>query len=102
VSDQAVYMLNVLWFKKEGGAEKYGEYMEAAGPFVAALGAELEQALVPEQAVIGEWDADLVFVVKWPNWESFLKLAEDPAYLAIAHLREEAIDNSLLIRCRPA
>ena len=34
--DEKVYMLNVLWFKEDGGAKKYAEYATAAGPFVQA------------------------------------------------------------------
>ena len=37
--DERIYMLNVLWFKEDGGAEKYQEYMAAAGPFAAKHGA---------------------------------------------------------------
>lgn len=32
MADEKVYMLNALWFKKDGGAEKYAEYAAAAGP----------------------------------------------------------------------
>ena len=39
-------------------------------------------------------------MVEWPNWETFLKLPENPDYLKIAHLREEALRDSLLIRCK--
>ena len=55
---------------------------------------------IPEQALIGEWDPDLFFIVEWPNWEAFLRLPQNPGYQAIASLREEALTNSLLIRCR--
>ena len=98
--DEKVYMLNVLWFKKDGGAEKYLEYAAAAGPFVQALGGRLLESYRPEAALIGEWDPDQLFVVEWPSWEAFQKLPQDPGYQAIAHLREEAIENSLLIRCQ--
>jgi uncharacterized protein (DUF1330 family) len=55
---------------------------------------------IPEQALIGEWDPDLFFIVEWPNWEAFLQLPQDPAYKEISHLPEEALTNSLLIRCK--
>ena len=95
-----VYMLNVLWFKEDGGAEKYAEYAAAAQPFVSELGGRLVETYLPQQALIGEWDPDLFFVVEWPDWETFLKLPQDPGYQKIAHLREEALVNSLLIRCK--
>ncbi len=97
---EKVYMLNVLWFKEDGGAEKYAEYAAAAAPFVEELGGHLLESYKPEQALIGEWAADLFFVVEWPDWETFLRLPQNPEYLKIAHLREEALSNSLLIRCK--
>ncbi len=97
---ETVYMLNVLWFKEDGGSEKYAEYAAAAAPFVAELGGRLVESYTPESAVIGEWNPDLFFVVEWPDWETFLKLPQHPGYQKIAHLRDEALRDSLLIRCR--
>ena len=97
--DEKVYMLNVLWFKKDGGAQKYAEYAAAAAPFVQELGGSMLDGFTPELAVIGEWDPDLFFIVEWPSWDAFTQLPANEGYKKIAHLREEAIDNSLLIRC---
>ena len=99
MSDEAIYMLNVLWFKKAGGAEKYKQYTDAAGPITASLGASLEEGYTPQQSYIGDWEPDLFFVVRWPNQAAFESLINDPEYRKIMHLREEALDNSLLIRC---
>ncbi len=99
---EKVYMLNALWFKQDGGAEKYAEYAAAAAPIVAELGGRLVEGYVPESALIGEWDPDLFFVVEYPDWETFLRLPEHPGYQRISHLREEALRDSLLIRCRRA
>ena len=101
-TDERIFMLNVLWFKEDGGAAKYQEYMAAAGPFAAKHGATAHPAYVPEQAMIGEFDADLFFVVEWPNMAAFLALVGDPEYQKISHLRDEAISDSLLIRCKLA
>jgi len=95
-----VYMLNALWFKEDGGAEKYAEYAAAAAPFVAELGGRFVDGYRPEAALIGEWNPDLFFLVEWPSWEAFLELPQNPGYQKIAHLREEALRDSLLIRCR--
>lgn len=96
---EKIYMLNALWFKKNGGAEKYAEYGAAAGPFVQALGGKMVEGYLPQQALIGDWDPDVFFLVEWPNWESFTQLAEDEGYKKIAHLRTEALEKSLLIQC---
>jgi len=95
-------MLNALWFKPDGGAEKYRHYLRAAGPIAARYGAKKLDAYVPEQAILGDFDAELVFFVQWPDASHFHAFVEDPAYQAIRHLREEAITRSLLIRCRRA
>ena len=98
--DQRFFMLNALWFKPDGGAEKYDEYLQAAGPFVAKHGGKSEGAYVPEANIIGKFDADLVFFVEWPNQKAFTEFIADPGYQAVSHLRGEAIRDSLLIRCK--
>jgi len=102
VPDERIFMLNALWFRRDGGAERYAEYARAAGPFVARLGGRMVEAYVPELSLIGDWNPDLFFVVEWPSLEAFSKLPLDPGYQEIAHLREEALERSLLIRCRRA
>jgi len=96
---EKIYMLNALWFKKDGGAEKYAEYGAAAAPFVQALGGKMVDGYQPIQSLIGDWDPDVFFLVEWPNQDAFSKLAEDEGYQKIAHLRGEALENSLLIQC---
>ena len=98
--EERFFMLNALWFKPEGGAEKYDEYLEAAGPFVVKHGGKPKGAYVPEADIIGKFDADLVFFVEWPNQKAFTEFLQDPGYRAISHLRGEAIRDSLLIRCK--
>jgi uncharacterized protein (DUF1330 family) len=99
-TDKSVYMLNVLWFKPDGGREKYRDYLRAAGPIVARYGGKKLDTFVPEQAIIGTFDADLVFTVEWPSWQVFEQFVTDAEYETIRHLREEAIRDSLLVRCR--
>lgn len=98
-ADEAFSMLNVLWFKEDGGEAKYMEYIAAASPFVAKHGGKAGDAYKVEAAMIGEFDADMVFFVEWPNQKAFTTFIQDPGYRAISHLREEAIADSLLVRC---
>lgn len=93
-------MLNALWFRKDGGAERYAEYAAAAAPVVARLGGTFVDGYAPDLALIGEFDPDVLFFVEWPSWDAFTAIGSDPEYLSIGHLREEALDRSLLIRCR--
>ena len=99
MGDQPIYMLNVLWFDPDGGRERYGAYLKAAAPIVAKFGGKKLDSYLPEQALIGEFDADLLFVVEWPSWETFQEFANDSEFQAIRQLREDAITKSLLIRC---
>jgi uncharacterized protein (DUF1330 family) len=98
--DKPVYMLNVLWFKKEGGKEKYMEYGAAVAPLLEAAGASVNDNYAPEESLIGDWDPDLFFVVKYPSKAAFESMVGGPEYARIMHLREEALERSLLIRCR--
>ncbi len=94
------YMLNALWFKPDGGHEKYQEYMTAVTPLIKKYNAKVHSSFyVPQQALIGKFDADMIFFVKWPSWNAFNEFANDPDYQPIMQIREDAIANSLLIRC---
>lgn len=97
----AIYMFNALWFKGDEGRAMYRKYLKAAGEVIAELeiGANVLDRFEPQQALIGEFDADLMFVVEYPNQAAFDRFVGSPEYQAIAHLRENAIEKSLLIRC---
>jgi uncharacterized protein (DUF1330 family) len=100
MADERIHMLNVLWFRPDGGAERYREYLRAAGPIAARYGGKKSESYLPEESLIGEFDADLLFVVEWPSRESFQSFLDDAEFQAVRHLREEALTKSLLIRCR--
>jgi uncharacterized protein (DUF1330 family) len=101
MSEQKVYMFNALWFKPDGGAEKYMEYIQAASPLAEKYGAKSVPApLKPGPPIIGEFDADLVFFIEWSSVEVFQQFFSDPDYQKIRHLREEAITKSLLVPCQ--
>ncbi len=95
-----IFMLNALWFKPDGGATKYREYLRTAAPLLKRHGGRKLESYVPEESLIGTFDADLLFVVEWPSWEAFQAFVHDPDFEAVRPLREAAITDSLLIRCR--
>ncbi len=92
-------MLNAIWYAPEGGQEKYREYLKLALPMIEAVGGRKLKSFVPDRALIGEFDADLVFFIEYPSWDAFKKFANSSGYHSIAFKRQEAISNSLLIRC---
>ena len=98
-NDTPFLMLNALWFKPDGGAEMYREYMKAAFPFTETYGASAENISIPQGDIFGDFDADLVFFVRWPNKQAFLNLVSDPGYRKVARLRENAITKSILAPC---
>jgi len=100
IEDGPIYMLNALWFKPDGGEQAYRKYLRAAQGVSAKYGGKKLEAFVPDFEMIGKFDADLLFFVQWPSWEVFQNFINDEEFLAVRHLREEAIDKSLLIRCR--
>tara|TARA_R110002072_G_C7549080_1_gene499045 strand:+ start:198 stop:518 length:321 start_codon:yes stop_codon:yes gene_type:complete len=101
--DEPIYMLNALWFKPDGGKEKYLEYAAAFAPLLKSIGGKVAKNFTPEETLIGEpgWDPDVFFVVMYPNQAALESMATGPGYEDIKHIREEALDKSLLIRCRP-
>jgi uncharacterized protein (DUF1330 family) len=91
-----VVMLNLLDFKPGGGAERYAEYGEAVAPLLARTGARVLHAGTAGAALIGPSKWDLVLLVEYPTRQAFLDMLSSPEYLAIAHLRSEALERSEL------
>ncbi len=99
MEDQKVYMLNALWFKSEGGLQRYRKYKKAASPLIKKYGGRRLKSFVADRAVVGEFDADLVYFVEYPSWQAYKDYANSADYHKIAYLREESLERSLLIRC---
>ena len=99
--DDAIFMLNALWFKEDGGHEKYLEYGAAVAPLLQKVGAEVKDNFRPDACFIGEWDPDVFFMVKYPSKAAFESMVSSQAYQDIAHLREQSIEKSLLVACKP-
>ena len=99
-NSEKIFMLNALWFKPQGGKEQYDEYIKLARPFMQAVGGKVCDTFQPQKAIIGDFDADLIFFVEYPNWESFKQFVNNSDYQKIAvPVREQAITRSLLVRC---
>ena len=96
-----VVMLNLLRFKPDGGAERYAEYGAAAAPFLAEVGGEVIFAGRPGELLIGREPWDLMLLVRYPSRRQFLAMVSDPEYLAVTHLREEALVDSVLYATDP-
>ena len=99
-----VFMLNLLRFAPDGGAEAYATYAAAVQPHLERVGAEVAWAGECGPAMIGpeadEWD--VAFVVRYPSRANFIEMVSDPAYLEISKHRSGGLADSRLIPCGPA
>ncbi|MCH2191158.1 MAG: DUF1330 domain-containing protein [Gammaproteobacteria bacterium] len=97
--DTRVFMFHAMWFKPDGGAETYQKYLKRAIPLVESVGGRKLRSLEPERALVGEFDADLMFFVEYPSWAAYKKFVSSPDHHKIAYLRESALDKMILLKC---
>jgi uncharacterized protein (DUF1330 family) len=95
-SDGPVFMLNLLEFLPDGGAERYAEYGTAVAPILESVGGRPVFAGQPAESLIGKGAWDLMVLVEYPTRQAFLDMVSSPEYQAIAHLRTEALERSEL------
>jgi len=96
-SEDAVYMLNLLRFKDDGGKMKYyREYGAAVVPMVTAKNGGPEINLKGIGPVIADEEIDRLILVRYPSVEAFREMITSDAYQKIAHLRTESIELGLL------
>jgi len=94
-----VVMLNLLRFRPDGGRESYQRYAEALGRSInARYGLSVEYLGDGGRALVAEdgqaWD--MVVLVRYPDRRTFAAMIRDPEYQAVAHLRGEALVESVL------
>ena len=94
--DGPVYMLNLLEFRPDGGAERYAEYGEAVAPLFARAGGRPIFAGRTSESLIGEGEWDLMVLVSYPTRQAFLDMISSSDYQGIEHLRTEALVRSEL------
>ena len=95
-ADGPVFMLNLLEFRPDGGAERYAEYGAAVAPLLARAGGNPIFAGRPAESLIGEGSWDLMVLVSYPTRQAFLDMVSSPEYQAIEHLRTESLVRSEL------
>jgi len=95
-SEGPVYMLNLLEFAADGGAERYAEYGAAVAPLFERAGGQALFAGRPAESLIGDGSWDLVLVVSYPTRQAFLDMVSSPEYQEIEHLRSESLVRSEL------
>jgi uncharacterized protein (DUF1330 family) len=91
-----VYMLNLLEFLPDGGAERYAEYGVAVAPVFERAGGKAIFAGQVAESLIGEGSWDMMVLAEYPTRQAFLDMVSSPEYQEIAHLRTEALARSEL------
>lgn len=86
-----VTMLNLLEFEPEGGRERYAEYGAAVAPLLERAGGRVIFAGDGNPVLLGDGSWDMVLLVEYPSRSAFLEMIGSEEYLAIAHLRTEAL-----------
>ena len=94
--DGPVVMLNLLAFKPDGGRERYEEYGAAVAPLLEKAGGRIVSLGDAGMPVLGDERWDLVILVEYPTRQAFLDMVGSEEYLAIAHLRSEALERGEL------
>jgi uncharacterized protein (DUF1330 family) len=95
-SDGPVYMLNLLEFLPDGGAERYAEYGVAVAPLFERAGGQAIFAGRPTESLIGDGSWDMMVLVSYPTRQAFLDMVSSPEYQEIEHLRSESLVRSEL------
>jgi uncharacterized protein (DUF1330 family) len=86
-----VTMLNLLEFEADGGRERYAEYGAAVAPLLEHAGGRIVFVGDGNPVLLGGDSWDMVLLVEYPSRKAFLEMIGSEAYLAIAHLRSEAL-----------
>lgn len=99
--DGPVVMLNLLKFKRDDGWRNYSEYSTAFQTLLQQQGGRLVYVGQATEPLISADDWDMVALVEYPSRQVFLQLTSSPAYRAIAPLREQGLERTLLYATTP-
>ena len=89
--DQPVVMVNLLKFKDGSGAQDYARYGEAMQKILADIGAEIIFAGQCQTTLIGGAEWDMVALVRYPNAQALVDMAQSGAYQAAHVHRAEGL-----------
>lgn len=108
-----IHMLNLVRVKQNAayedgrvcsGREAYANYVRATDPIFTRLGGRQHWLGHFELTLIGPAEErwDFVFIAEYPSPASFAEMIRDPAYREAVKHRQAAVEDSRLIRLRPA
>jgi uncharacterized protein (DUF1330 family) len=92
---EPVVLVNLVRLRPDADAA-YRAYVEAVGPLLARVGADLVYAGEARGMLIGDEDWDLAAVMRYPSRDALARLVRDPAFAATAPLRQAALEAGIL------
>lgn len=96
-SEETIYMLNLLRFKKDGGQDAFFlKYGAASGRHLGEVGAAPVLVLKGLGAVIPQEEVDRLILVKYPSVKLFVEMVTSDEYQKILPLRADAIELGLI------
>lgn len=94
--DAKIWMLNLLRFVNSEGRDSYQRYVEALKALVEERGGRILLRSRGEATMIGPDTWDEVVLIEYPSRATFLEMVSSEDYTAIAHFRQDAIEDSRL------
>jgi uncharacterized protein (DUF1330 family) len=98
----AIAMLNALWFRPDGGADRYfNNYGSAVLPLLGRAGADV---IVPflhvDDSLEGDFSPEVVGIVRYPSAEAFESMVRSDEYPPAAAHARGALDRRVLTQYR--
>jgi len=96
-----VVMLNLLKFKPDGGAQRYGRYASQVEKMVTDRGGKTVYAGLAGELLTGSEEWDAVLLVRYPSRQAFLDMIKSAEYQKAHKDREAALERAVLYETRP-
>lgn len=111
--ESRIHMLNLVRLRSRAlypdgrdisGRDAYRDYLRDSAAVFRRVGGRQHWMGRYEQMVIGPSDErwDVVFIAEYPSADAFIEMLRDPAYREAVRHRQAAVEDSRLIRLRPA
>ena len=97
MAGEKIYMLNALWFKKDGGAEKYAEYIEAVPATIAAYGGKYLVRGGATEKLEGAWEPRRMVVLEFESLERARQWWDSDVYRGPKALRRSASVGNVIL-----
>lgn len=94
--DQPVVMVNLLKYSRDGAGEAdYAQYAEDVGRILESIGAEIIFRGQCRMTFIGGAEWDSIVMVRYPNAQALLQMAQSAEYQAIADNRSSGLEGQM-------